>query len=66
MRFLGVRAPGEAGENNIRVRVRALTVVDVESHVQAGLPPGEVTGRCKDQSEGKGPHCYGPSSPLPV
>ena len=64
--FLGVRGPQKSWRNNIRVRVRALTVMDIESHVRAGLPRGEVTERCEDQDEGKGPRRYGPCSLLPV
>jgi hypothetical protein len=40
--------------------------MDIESHVRAGLPRGEVTERCEDQDEGKGPRRYGPCSLLPV
>jgi hypothetical protein len=52
--FLEVRGPQKSWRNNIRVRVRALTVMDIESHVRAGLPCGEVTERCEDQDKGKG------------
>jgi hypothetical protein len=40
--FLGVRGPQKSWRNNIRVRVRALTVMDSESHVRAGLPRAAV------------------------
>ena len=46
--FLGGKDPQKSWRNNIRVRVRALAVMDIESHVRAGLPHGEVTERCED------------------
>ena len=33
--------------------------MDIESRVRAGLSRGEVTERCEDQDEGKGPRRYG-------
>ena len=58
----GGKGPQKSWRNNIRVRVRALTVMDIETRVRTGLPRGEVTERCEDQDEGKGPRRYGPCS----
>ena len=58
--------PEKAGEAKVRVRVRALTVMDLALMSQPGFPRGEVTERSEDQGEGKGPHRYGPCSPSPV
>ena len=55
--------PEKAGEAKVRVRVRALTVMDLALMSQPGFPRGEVTERSEDQGEGKGPHRYGPYSP---
>jgi hypothetical protein len=51
VRFLGGKGPQKRWRNNIRVGVRALVVMEIESHVWAGLPRGEVTERCEDQDE---------------
>ncbi len=56
----GGKDPQISWRNNIRVRVRALTVMDIESHVRAGPPRGEVTEGCEDQGTGKDPCRYGP------
>jgi hypothetical protein len=58
----GCKGPQKSWRNNIRVRVRALTVMDIETRVRTRLPRGEVTERCEDQGEGKGPRRYGPCS----
>lgn len=65
MRFSGGKGPQKSRRNNIRVRVVALAVMDVESHVQAWLPRGEVTERYENQDEGEDPRHYGPCSLLP-
>ena len=50
--FLGVRAPQNSWGDKIRIRVRALTVMDFESHALTGLTHervATVNKRCKDQ-----------------
>jgi hypothetical protein len=49
---LGGKGPQKSWRNNIRAIVRALTVMDIESRVRAGLPRGEVTKKCEDQDKG--------------
>ena len=60
------RGPQKSCRDNIRVRVRALTVMDIEFHVRARLPCGEVTERCEDQDESKDLRRYGPCYLWPV
>ena len=55
--------PQKSWGNKTRVRVRALTVMDLESHVLTGLSTHEATKRCEDQDGSKGPRRYGPCSP---
>ena len=63
MRFSACKAPEKAVE--ARVRVRALTVIDLALMSKPGSPC-EVTERSEDQGEGKGPRDYGPCSPSPL
>ena len=65
----GIKGLQKSWRNNNWVRVRALAVMDIGISCASRVPPpppGEVPGRCEDQSKGKDPHCYGPFSPLPV
>ena len=64
--FLEVRTPEKAAEAKVRLRVRALTVMDLALISQLGFPRGEVTERSEDQGKGKGPRRYEPCSPSSV
>ena len=55
MQFRGGGGPPENWENKMRVRVRALIVMDLESHVLTGLPYASSDHEMRGQDGGKSP-----------